>query len=173
MTDTALPTDVAEGRASLSAYQKVVEFHRAAELFAPTGPGFPAREVEVLRARLVAEEFREYIDAVIEGNLQEIADALTDVLYVVNGTGDAYGIDLDFSMEEVHSSNMSKRLADGTFPRDPDGKINKSSPLYRKPNVRGLLGITDVPERGYDLDGAIEAVLAKQGLTYGPIPEPE
>ena len=71
----------------------------------PTWPDFNTRE---LRLELIQEELDELSDAIADRDMIQIADALTDLLYVVYGAGHAFGIDLDECFQEVHSSNMSK-----------------------------------------------------------------
>ena len=77
-------------------------------------------------------------EAIKEKNLIEVADALTDILYVTYGAGTAFGIDLDKCFDEVHNSNMSKLGKDGKPIYNNDGKVMKG-PSYYKPDLRKLL----------------------------------
>ena len=91
-----------------------------------------------LRVDLIAEEFLELREAVANEDIVEIADALTDLLYVVYGAGHAFGIDLDECFLEVHASNMSKLDDDGQPIYREDGKVLKSD-NYFKPNLASVL----------------------------------
>ena len=103
-------------------------------------PMFPHEDILNLRDKLIAEEFQEYRDAVTDQDIVEVADALTDILYVVYGAGIAFGIDLDDCFEEVHDSNMSK-LGPNNQPIYNDiGKVVKV-PNYRKPDLKKILGV--------------------------------
>ena len=91
-----------------------------------------------LRLDLIQEEVQELSVAIDNDDIVEIADALTDILYVVYGAGHAYGIDLDECFNEVHSSNMSK-LGEGGKPiYREDGKVLKG-PNYFPPDLEGVL----------------------------------
>jgi predicted HAD superfamily Cof-like phosphohydrolase len=91
-----------------------------------------------LRFELIAEEVQELSTAIDNDDIVEIADALTDILYVVYGAGHAYGIDLDDCFNEVHSSNMSK-LGEGGKPiYREDGKVLKG-PDYFPPNLEKVM----------------------------------
>ena len=78
-----------------------------------TSPKIPKYATQMLRLSLILEEYTELEDAIAEGHMEGIADALTDILYVTYGAGHAFGIDLDKCFEEVQRSNMSKLGADG------------------------------------------------------------
>ena len=101
----------------------------------PTWPDFSTRE---LRLELIQEEVDELGEAMEQRDMVGIADALTDILYVVYGTGHSYGIDLDECFQEVHSSNMSKLGEDGKPIRRDDGKILKG-PNYFEPDLESIL----------------------------------
>lgn len=101
-------------------------------------PAFPEDQVQVLRLDLIAEEFEELKDAMKAEDFIGVADALTDLLYVVYGTGHAFGIDLDSCFAEVHASNMSKLGADGRPIYREDGKVLKG-PNYFPPNLTFVL----------------------------------
>ena len=87
--------------------------------FEPTWPDFNTRE---LRLELIQEELEELSDAVADRDMIQIADALTDLLYVVYGAGHTFGLDLDECFLEVHSSNMSKLGPNGKPIHREDGK---------------------------------------------------
>jgi len=101
-------------------------------------PTLPDQNLAKLRLELIREEVEE-LNVGIEGmDIVEIADALTDILYVVYGAGHAFGIDLDECYQEVHRSNMSKLGADGKPIYREDGKILKG-PDYFHPNLKDIL----------------------------------
>lgn len=102
----------------------------------PTWPDFNTRE---LRLELIQEELDELSDAVADRDMIQIADALTDLLYVVYGAGHAFGLDLDECFEEVHRSNMSKLGENGRPIHREDGKVLKG-PGYFEPDLEGILG---------------------------------
>jgi len=99
-----------------------------------TKPQFPDEETMQLRLNLIKEELSELEDAMKTKNLKEIADALTDILYVTYGAGYAYGIDLDKCFEEVQKANMSKLGKDGKPIFNEQGKVMKG-PNYIKPDL--------------------------------------
>ena len=103
-----------------------------------TEPTCPSPELAKLRLELIREEVEE-LNVGIEGmDIVEIADALTDILYVVYGAGHAFGIDLDECYQEVHRSNMSKLGEDGKPIYREDGKVLKG-PNYFHPNLKDIL----------------------------------
>ena len=95
---------------------------------------FPANKIITLRYDLIREELEELKEALEKKDIKEVADALTDILYVTYGAGHAFGIDLDKCFEEVQSSNMSKLGADGKPIFNDKGKVMKG-PNYFKPNL--------------------------------------
>ena len=101
----------------------------------PTLPGYG---LGALRIDLIEEELDELKEAVVDQDIVEIADALTDILYVVYGAGHAFGIDLDECYEEVHRSNMSKLGENGQPLYREDGKVMKG-PNYVKPNLEKVI----------------------------------
>ena len=103
-----------------------------------TEPTLPSAHLAKLRLELIREEFEELAVATNAMDIVEIADALTDILYVVYGAGHAFGIDLDECYHEVHRSNMSKLGADGKPIYREDGKILKG-PNYFHPNLKDIL----------------------------------
>jgi len=100
-----------------------------------TKPEFPDEKTMQLRYDLIKEELNELEDAMKTKNLKEIADALTDILYVTYGAGFAYGIDLDKCFKEVQRANMSKLGKDGKPIFNEKGKVMKG-PNYREPNLK-------------------------------------
>ena len=97
-------------------------------------PSFSTNKINSLRYDLIKEELEELKVAMKSKDLLEVADALTDILYVTYGAGHAFGIDLDKCFEEVQSSNMSKLSKDGKAIYNEDGKVMKG-PDYFKPNL--------------------------------------
>jgi predicted HAD superfamily Cof-like phosphohydrolase len=91
-----------------------------------------------LRIDLIKEELEELTSAMKEKDLTEVADALTDILYVTYGAGHAFGIDLDKCFDEVQSSNMSKLGEDGKPIYNEAGKVMKG-PNYFKPDLSKFL----------------------------------
>ena len=95
---------------------------------------FSNEKTNQLRVDLIKEELEELQKAMKDKNLLEVADALTDILYVTYGAGHAFGIDLDKCFEEVQNSNMSKLGSDGKPIYNESGKVMKG-PNYFKPNL--------------------------------------
>ena len=95
---------------------------------------FPNDKITSLRYDLIKEELDEFREAIDKKDLKEVADALTDILYVTYGAGHAFGIDLDKCFEEVQNSNMSKLGKDGKPIYNENGKVMKG-PNYFKPNL--------------------------------------
>lgn len=122
----------------MTAFEMVREFHQKFGHPVATVPGLVNKKTIVLRMNLIEEELQELDEAMYDGNMVDIADALTDLLYVVYGTGHVYGIDLDKCFAEVHRSNMSKLGADGKPVLRSDGKILKGL-NYTPPNLRAVL----------------------------------
>lgn len=102
----------------------------------PTWPDF---ETRMLRLDLIEEEYNELETAVHDKDIVGVADALTDLLYVIYGAGHAFGLDLDDCFNEVHRSNMSKLGEDGRPIYREDGKVLKG-PDYFEPNLAELIG---------------------------------
>ena len=99
---------------------------------------FPNEKIIKLRSDLIEEEFSELKKALEEKNLEEVADALTDILYVTYGAGCAFGINLDKCFEEVQKSNMSKLGEDGKPIFNEKGKVMKSK-RYSPPDFKKIL----------------------------------
>ena len=96
--------------------------------------GFPDDKITSLRYELIKEELDELKDAIDSKDIKEVADALTDILYVTYGAGHAFGINLDKCFEEVQNSNMSKLGTDGRPIYNDKGKVMKG-PNYFKPDL--------------------------------------
>ncbi len=99
---------------------------------------FSDAKTNKLRIDLIKEELEELTNAMQDKNLLEVADALTDILYVTYGAGHAFGIDLDKCFEEVQNSNMSKLGEDGKPIYNEAGKVMKG-PNYFKPDLSKYL----------------------------------
>ncbi len=95
---------------------------------------FPSDKITSLRYDLISEELSELKEAIHNKDIKEVADALTDILYVTYGAGHAFGINLDKCFEEVQNSNMSKLGEDGKPIYNDKGKVMKG-PNYFKPNL--------------------------------------
>ena len=95
---------------------------------------FPSNKITSLRYNLIREELEELKEAMDNKDIKEVADALTDILYVTYGAGHAFGINLDKCFEEVQNSNMSKLGTDGKPIYNENGKVMKG-PNYFKPNL--------------------------------------
>jgi len=115
-------------------FNKVKTFMRSFGQEVKNKASFPDPKIQKLRFELIKEELNELKIALDQKNLKEVADALTDILYVTYGAGHAFGIDLDKCFEEVQLSNMSKLGADGKPIYNDSGKVMKG-PNYFKPNL--------------------------------------
>lgn len=123
-------------------FQRVKQFMTAMGQATPDRSVFPDENTQVLRFELIREELEELDVAMVEENLVGVADALTDLLYVVYGAGIAYGIDLDKTFAEVHRSNMSKLGPDGKPILRADGKVLKPD-TYQPPQLEPLLNLPE------------------------------
>ena len=101
-------------------------------------PSFSSEKINNLRYNLIKEELEELRDAIDKKDLLEVADALTDILYVTYGAGHAFGLNLDHCFEEVQLSNMSKLDINGNPIYNEIGKVMKG-PKYFKPNLKKFL----------------------------------
>ena len=99
---------------------------------------FPNNKITSLRYNLIKEELEEFKEAIENRDIKEVADALTDILYVTYGAGHAFGINLDKCFEEVQNSNMSKLGSDGKPIYNDNGKVMKG-PNYFKPDLSKLI----------------------------------
>ena len=95
---------------------------------------FPSNKITSLRYELINEELHELKEAIEKKDIKEVADALTDILYVTYGAGHSFGINLDKCFKEVQNSNMSKLGSDGKPIFNDKGKVMKG-PNYFKPNL--------------------------------------
>ena len=119
-------------------FQKVKNFMETFGQEVKSSPSFSSTKINELRYNLIKEELDEFKQALDNNDLLEVADALTDILYVTYGAGHAFGINLDKCFEEVQSSNMSKLGKDGKPIYNEKGKVMKG-PNYFKPNIKGIL----------------------------------
>ena len=115
-------------------FQKVKTFMQTFGQEVKLKPSFSTEKINDLRYNLVKEELEELKQAIVNKDLLEVADALTDILYVTYGAGHAFGIDLDSCFEEVQNSNMSKLGDDGKPIYNDSGKVMKG-PNYYKPDL--------------------------------------
>ena len=99
---------------------------------------FPDEKIQNLRISLIEEELSELKEAIKNKDIKEVADALTDILYVTYGAGHAFGIDLDQCFDEVQRSNMSKLDENGKPIFNEQGKVLKG-PNYFKPNLEKFI----------------------------------
>ena len=99
---------------------------------------FPHEKIIQLRYELIKEELEELNQAIKGKDMKEVADALTDILYVTYGAGHAFGINLDQCFDEVQKSNMSKLGADGRPIYNENGKV-MMGPNYFKPDLNKFL----------------------------------
>jgi len=99
---------------------------------------FPDNDTIVLRLELIEEELKELREAIGNADIVEVADALTDILYVTYGAGHAFGIDLDKCFQEVQESNMSKLDHNGEPIYREDGKVMKG-PNYFSPDLASIV----------------------------------
>ena len=118
----------------MSNFSKVGTFMKTFGQEVKTEPSFSTDKINKLRIDLIKEELDELIGAMKNKDLLEVADALTDILYVTYGAGHAFGIDLDKCFEEVQNSNMSKLGSDGKPIYNDKGKVMKG-PNYFKPDL--------------------------------------
>ena len=122
----------------MSNFNKVKTFMKIFGQEVKTKPSFSTDKINSLRYDLIEEELEELKIAMKNKDLLEVADALTDILYVTYGAGHAFGIDLDQCFDEVQNSNMSKLDENGKPIYNEAGKIMKG-PKYFKPNLNKFL----------------------------------
>ncbi len=115
-------------------FEKVGSFMKTFGQEVKSRPSLSTDKINNLRLSLIKEELEELNDAMKKKNLLEIADALTDILYVTYGAGHAFGINLDRCFDEVQRSNMSKLGADNKPFYNENGKVMKG-PSYFKPDL--------------------------------------
>jgi predicted HAD superfamily Cof-like phosphohydrolase len=119
----------------MSNFEDVKTFMETFGQMVRTKPQFPDEKTMQLRCDLIKEELNELEHAMKTKNLKEVADALTDILYVTYGAGYAYGIDLDKCFREVQRANMSKLGKDEKPIYNEKGKVMKG-PNYSEPNLK-------------------------------------
>ena len=119
-------------------FEKVGEFMKTFSQEVKSKSSLSSDKINILRINLIEEELEELKQSIKQKNLLEVADALTDILYVTYGAGHAFGINLDKCFEEVQNSNMSKLGDDGKPIYSEKGKVLKG-PNYFKPNLSSLL----------------------------------
>ena len=122
----------------MSNFNKVKTFMETFGQEVKNKPSFSTDKINHLRYDLIKEELEELKDAIENKDLLEVADALTDILYVTYGAGHAFGIDLDKCFEEVQSSNMSKLDENRKPIYNESGKVMKG-PNYFKPNLKKFI----------------------------------
>ena len=118
----------------MSNFDKVGTFMKTFGQEVKTKPSFSSDKINKLRIDLIKEELDELQEAMKNNDLLEVADALTDILYVTYGAGHAFGIDLDKCFDEVQNSNMSKLGENGDPIYNDSGKVMKG-PNYFKPDL--------------------------------------
>ena len=119
-------------------FEKVGLFMKKFNQEVKTSSGLSSEKINSLRISLISEELDELKKAISDNNIVEIADALTDILYVTYGAGHAFGINLDKCFNEVQESNMSKLDQDGKPIFNEHGKVMKG-PSYFKPDLSKFL----------------------------------
>ena len=119
-------------------FEKVGEYMKTFGQEVKSKSSLSSDKINILRINLIEEELEELKQAINQKNLLEVADALTDILYVTYGAGHAFGINLDKCFEEVQNSNMSKLGDDGKPIYSEKGKVLKG-PNYFKPSLSNLL----------------------------------
>ena len=122
----------------MSNFEDVKKFMKTFGQEIKTKAGFPSEKIIDLRCNLIEEELNELKAAVKSRDIKEVADALTDILYVTYGAGHAFGINLDDCFKEVQSSNMSKLASNGKPIYNDNGKV-MIGPNYFKPNLTKFL----------------------------------
>jgi predicted HAD superfamily Cof-like phosphohydrolase len=118
----------------MSNFDKVGTFMKTFGQEVKTKPSFSSDKINKLRIDLIKEELEELTEAMQKKDLLEVADALTDILYVTYGAGHAFGINLDECFNEVQNSNMSKLSEDGKPIYNEAGKVMKG-PNYFRPDL--------------------------------------
>jgi predicted HAD superfamily Cof-like phosphohydrolase len=122
----------------MSNFQSVKKFMQTFGQEVKNKVEFPKEKIIQLRYELIKEELEELSQAIKDKNIKEVADALTDILYVTYGAGHAFGIDLDKCFNEVQKSNMSKLGSNGKPIYNESGKVMKG-PNYFKPDLNKFL----------------------------------
>lgn len=115
-------------------FQAVLEFNQKFKAYVGKEPHFPPQDVIELRMKLIHEETSELVSAIIHKDIEQVADAVGDLLYVVYGLSTAYGIDIRPVFDEIHKANMAK---EGGGNRE-DGKILKPEG-WKAPDIKAVL----------------------------------
>jgi len=124
----------------MSNFNKVKTFMNTYGQEVKNNPEFPDSKIVQLRIDLIQEELNELKEAINNNDIVEVADALTDILYVTYGAGHSFGVNLDSCFNEVQNSNMSKLGEDGKPIYNDSGKVMKGS-NYFKPNIKKIIGL--------------------------------
>ena len=124
----------------MSNFNKVKTFMNTYGQEIKESPEFPDSKIVQLRIDLIQEELNELKEAINNNDIVEVADALTDILYVTYGAGHSFGVNLDSCFNEVQNSNMSKLGEDGKPIYNDSGKVMKGS-NYFKPNIKKIIGL--------------------------------
>jgi predicted HAD superfamily Cof-like phosphohydrolase len=119
-------------------FEKVAQFMIACDQEVVETPQIPDEFTTSLRLYLIHEEVHELVEGIRNQDIVEIADALTDILYVVYGAGHAFGIPLDKCFDEVQRSNMTKVMPDGKVLKNAEGKVMKPD-TYEEPQLEKIL----------------------------------
>tara|TARA_Y100000996_G_scaffold376431_1_gene327808 strand:+ start:580 stop:948 length:369 start_codon:yes stop_codon:yes gene_type:complete len=122
----------------MSNFNKVKDFMSIYGQEIKNNAEFPDEKIIELRLKLIQEELNEFKEAIKNRDIIEVADALTDILYVTYGAGHSFGINLDKCFDEVQRSNMSKLGEDGKPIYNEFGKVMKG-PNYSKPDLKQFL----------------------------------
>tara|TARA_Y100000817_G_scaffold245654_1_gene197641 strand:+ start:269 stop:637 length:369 start_codon:yes stop_codon:yes gene_type:complete len=122
----------------MSNFNKVKDFMSIYGQEIKNNAEFPDKKIIELRLKLIQEELNEFKEAIKNRDIIEVADALTDILYVTYGAGHSFGINLDKCFDEVQRSNMSKLGEDGKPIYNEFGKVMKG-PNYSKPDLKQFL----------------------------------
>ena len=122
----------------MSNFEKVKTFMTIYGQEVKESAAFPDENIIKLRLKLIKEELEELEQSLNDKNILEVADALTDILYVTYGAGHSFGINLDACFEEVQRSNMSKLGEDGKPIYNEYGKVMKG-PNFSKPNLKQFI----------------------------------
>jgi len=125
-------------RSKMTNFEKVGTFMKTFGQEVKDSASFSTKKINELRLNLIKEELDELIEAMNKRDLVEVADALTDILYVTYGAGHAFGINLDKCFTEVQNSNMSKLDNNGKPIYNENGKVMKG-PNYFKPNLKKFI----------------------------------
>ena len=124
----------------MSNFNKVRTFMNTYGQEVKDNPEFPDPKIVQLRIDLIQEELNELKEAINNNDIVEVADALTDILYVTYGAGHSFGVDLDSCFDEVQRSNMSKLDENGKPIYNEYGKVMKG-PNYFTPNLKKIIGL--------------------------------